>query len=104
MKQLVAFLFIAGAFVVGSSASAGPENRVWICHYPSTHLGEAIEVSTSAWRTSPHSMHGDCLLTEAEIAYDDEGNEIGCYCVAPEEEPVPEEPAPAPSPTEPVPN
>ncbi|MBK9263466.1 MAG: hypothetical protein IPM54_27130 [Polyangiaceae bacterium] len=112
MKKLGAVLFVAGAFIAGGAAlaMAGPGDKYTICHLPSDRdVGHYILISASAWRTSPHSMHGDCRYygpdfvgekedTEAADVIDEEGEVIGCRCqpVWESTEPDPNDPAPAP--------
>lgn len=100
MKQWGVVLCLAGVCVIGSTATAGPEAKCTICHFPShdaTQEGDVIVVGDSAWKQS-HWPHGDCMMDVAVANADGilvmghSGDESTCTCV-----PVDSDPAPDPS-------
>jgi NAD(P)-dependent dehydrogenase (short-subunit alcohol dehydrogenase family) len=69
MKQWGVVLCLAGVCVIGSTATAGPEPKCTICHFPShdaTQEGDVIVVGDSAWKQS-HWPHGDCMMDVAVV-------------------------------------
>jgi hypothetical protein len=71
MMKTGAALFLAGIFVAGGTAIAGPDPKCAVCHFPghdpTDAEGDVILMGNSAWEVS-HKPHGDCMI---DVAFED---------------------------------
>jgi len=99
MMKSGAALLLAGVFVAGGTALAGPEAKCEVCHFPRHDridaVGDVIWTGNSAWEVS-HKPHGDCMIDvvtedpdthEMVMGHSPDG--VSCIC-APMTETVPE--------------